>query len=128
MLISPVGLRSGKVCTGDNRQKLKTTDPTSHQRGRPTSRNPQLFKNYSIRKRKIGLGVPGGCMTPKETGRLRAGRNRTRTQTRTSTFDMGCLRTVGSRPEKECAGDAQQLLKTTDLTSRQRGRPTSTNL
>jgi hypothetical protein len=27
-------------------------------------------------------------------------------------------------PEKDCAGDAQQQLKTTDPTSRQRGRPT----
>jgi hypothetical protein len=29
-------------------------------------------------------------------------------------------------PEKDYAGDAQQQLKTTDTTSRQRGRPTST--
>jgi hypothetical protein len=35
---------------------------------------------------------------------------------------------VGLKPEKGCAGDAQQNLKTTDPTSRQRGRPTSTNL
>jgi hypothetical protein len=32
-----------------------------------------------------------------------------------------------SRSEKNCAGDAQQKLKTTDLASRQRGRLTSTN-
>jgi hypothetical protein len=31
------------------------------------------------------------------------------------------------RSEKGCAGDAQQKLKTTDLTSLQRGRATSTN-
>jgi hypothetical protein len=43
MLISPVGLRPEKGCTGDARQKLKTTDPTSLQRGRPTSIN--LSKN-----------------------------------------------------------------------------------
>jgi hypothetical protein len=34
---------------------------------------------------------------------------------------------VGLRSEKGCAGDAQQELKTTNSTSRQRGRPTSTN-
>jgi hypothetical protein len=45
MLMSPVGLRSEKGCAGGARQKLKTTDPTSRQRGRPTSTNPQLSKN-----------------------------------------------------------------------------------
>jgi hypothetical protein len=44
MLMSPVELRSEKGCADDARQKLKTTDPTSRQRGRPTSRNPQLSK------------------------------------------------------------------------------------
>jgi hypothetical protein len=34
---------------------------------------------------------------------------------------------VGLRSEKGCAGDAQKKLKTADSTSRQRGRPTSTN-
>jgi hypothetical protein len=37
MLVSPVGLRPEKGCAGDAQQKLKTTDPTSRQRGRPTS-------------------------------------------------------------------------------------------
>jgi hypothetical protein len=36
MLMSPVGLRTEKGCAGDVRQKLKSTDPTSRQRGRPT--------------------------------------------------------------------------------------------
>jgi hypothetical protein len=45
MLMSPVGLRSEKGCAGDAQQKLETTDPTSRQRGRPTSTNPQLSKN-----------------------------------------------------------------------------------
>jgi hypothetical protein len=31
------------------------------------------------------------------------------------------------RPERNSAGEAQQQLKTTDPTSRQRGRPTPTN-
>jgi hypothetical protein len=34
---------------------------------------------------------------------------------------------MGLRPEKGCSGDAQTQLKTTNPTSRQRGRPTSTN-
>jgi hypothetical protein len=35
---------------------------------------------------------------------------------------------IGLRPEKGCAGDAQQKLKTTDQTSCQRGCPIPTNL
>jgi hypothetical protein len=42
--MTPVGLRSEKGCAGDDRQKLKSTDPTSRQRGRPTSTNPKLSK------------------------------------------------------------------------------------
>jgi hypothetical protein len=45
MLMSPVGLRSEKACAGDARQKLKSTDPTSRQRGRLTSTNLKLSKN-----------------------------------------------------------------------------------
>jgi hypothetical protein len=37
--ISSVGLKSGNGCAGDAWQKLKTTDPTSRQRKRPTSIN-----------------------------------------------------------------------------------------
>jgi hypothetical protein len=44
MLVSPLGLRAEKDCAGDVRQKLKSTDPTSRQRGRPTSTNPKLSK------------------------------------------------------------------------------------
>jgi hypothetical protein len=47
--MSPVGLRSEKGCAGDARKKLKSTDPTSRQRGSPTSTNPQLSK-YNQRK------------------------------------------------------------------------------
>jgi hypothetical protein len=39
-----MGLRSEKGCAGDAQQKLKTTDSTSHQKGRPTSADPQLSK------------------------------------------------------------------------------------
>jgi regulator of extracellular matrix RemA (YlzA/DUF370 family) len=45
MVMSPVGLRPVKRCIGDAQQKLKSTDPTYRQRGRPTSTNPQLSKN-----------------------------------------------------------------------------------
>jgi hypothetical protein len=45
MLMSPVGLRSEEGCDGNALQKLKTTDPSSRQRGRLTSTNPQPSKN-----------------------------------------------------------------------------------
>jgi hypothetical protein len=34
---------------------------------------------------------------------------------------------AGLRPKKDCSGEAQQQLQNTDSTSRQKGRPTSTN-
>jgi hypothetical protein len=40
-----VGFISEKGCAGDALQKLKTTNLTSRQKGRPTSTNPQLSKN-----------------------------------------------------------------------------------
>jgi hypothetical protein len=52
--MSPVELRPEKDCVGDAQQKLKTTDPTSHQRGRPTSTNLQL--PIKERREKIGRG------------------------------------------------------------------------
>jgi hypothetical protein len=56
MLMSPEGLRSEKGCAGDAQQKLKTTDPTSRQRGRPTSTNTQLSKIIKKRRGKVGRG------------------------------------------------------------------------
>jgi hypothetical protein len=41
--MSPVGLRSEKDCAGDAQQQMKTTDPTSRQRRRLSSRNPYLL-------------------------------------------------------------------------------------
>jgi hypothetical protein len=38
--MSPVELRPEKDRAGDAKQKLNTTDPTSHKRGCPTSTNP----------------------------------------------------------------------------------------
>jgi hypothetical protein len=42
--MSPVGLRSEKGCSDNAPQKLKSTDPTSRQRGRPTSTNSKISK------------------------------------------------------------------------------------
>jgi hypothetical protein len=58
MLMSPVGLTSEKGCTVDAQQKLNTTDPTPHQRGRPTSTNLQLPKNNQTEKAKHWSRVP----------------------------------------------------------------------
>jgi hypothetical protein len=53
--MSLVGLRSETFRAGDARQKLKSTDPTSRQRGRPTSTKPKLSKKKSKRElEKIG--------------------------------------------------------------------------
>jgi hypothetical protein len=52
MLMSPVGLRPEKGCTGDAQQKLESTDLTSHQRGSSTSTNPKLSKK--IIKERMG--------------------------------------------------------------------------
>jgi hypothetical protein len=45
MVMSSAGLRSEKDFAGDTQQQLKTTNPTSRQRGRRTSTNPELSKN-----------------------------------------------------------------------------------
>jgi hypothetical protein len=74
MLVSPMGLRPEKGCAGDARQKLKTTDTASRQRGRHTSTNPQLSKNNQRQE-----GVPDGRLTPRQTGRLTVSGNITLT-------------------------------------------------
>jgi hypothetical protein len=61
MHMSPVGLRSEKGCAGDAQQKLKTADPTSHQRRRPTSTNLQLSKIIKERRGTIGYGSQMGA-------------------------------------------------------------------
>jgi hypothetical protein len=81
MLMSPVGLRSEKGCAGDARQKLKSTDTTSRQRGHPTSTNSKLSKNDQRENGKNWSRVPDGCLTPKRTGRVTFGRNTTLTLT-----------------------------------------------
>jgi hypothetical protein len=83
MFMSPVGLKPEKGCAGDARQKLKTTDPTSRQRGRPTSTNPQLSKNNEKEKRRSWSLVPDGCLTSRQIDRLTIGYNITLTLTLT---------------------------------------------
>jgi hypothetical protein len=75
MLMSPMGLRSEKGCAGDARQKLKSTDPTSRQRGRPTSTNPKLSTNNQSENGKNWSRVPDGCLTPRQTGQQTIGCN-----------------------------------------------------
>jgi hypothetical protein len=70
VLMSPVGLRSEKGCADDAGQELKSTDPTSRQRGRPTSTNPKLYTNNQRENGKNWSRIPDGCLTPGRTGRL----------------------------------------------------------
>jgi hypothetical protein len=80
MLMSPMGLISEKGCAGDALQKLKIADPTSRQRGRPTSTNPKLsLKSNQRENGKNWSWVPDGRLTPGRTGRLTVGRNVTLT-------------------------------------------------
>jgi hypothetical protein len=88
MLTSPVGLRYEKCCASNDQQKLKTTDPTSRQRGRPTSTNPQLYKNNKREKGKNWSRVPDGCLTPRRTCLLTVSRNITLTLTLTSRSEL----------------------------------------
>jgi hypothetical protein len=75
MLMSPVVLRSEKGRAGDARQKLRSTDPTSRQRGRPTSTNPTLPKNNQRENGRNWSRVPDGCLTPRRIGGLTVGHN-----------------------------------------------------
>jgi hypothetical protein len=54
--MSPMGLRSEICCTCDVRQKLKGTDPISHQRGRPTSTDLKLSKKIIREWEKLFAG------------------------------------------------------------------------
>jgi hypothetical protein len=58
MLMSPVGLGSEKGYAGYAQQKLKSTDPTFHQRGLSTSTNLKLSKNNSREKERNWSRVP----------------------------------------------------------------------
>jgi hypothetical protein len=60
---------------------LQITDPSSRQRGCPTSTSPQLSKNNQREKGKNWSRVSDRCLTPRRTGRLTVGRNITLTLT-----------------------------------------------
>jgi hypothetical protein len=76
MAMSPAGLGPENDCSVEGQQQLQTTDPSSRQRGRPTSINPQL----SDSNKNVVL-APDGCLTPRQIGRLTFGRNITFTLT-----------------------------------------------
>jgi hypothetical protein len=59
--MSPVGLSSETGCYGDAKQKLKTKDPTSRQRGRPTYKTRNCLKIIKERRRTIGRGSHVGA-------------------------------------------------------------------
>jgi hypothetical protein len=62
MFMSTMGLSSEKGCAGDARQKLKSTDPTSRQRGRSTSTTPTLSKKIKERAWKtLEVGLKMGA-------------------------------------------------------------------
>jgi hypothetical protein len=69
------GIKTERDCAGDAQQQLKSTDPTSRQRGRPASTNPQMSENTLRKKEKTLSRVPDGNLTPRQTGRLAVGRN-----------------------------------------------------
>jgi hypothetical protein len=75
MLMIPEGLRFEIGCDGNAWQKLKSADPTSRQRGHPTSTNPKLLKKIIERMGKISRGGPRWVLIPRRACRLTVGRN-----------------------------------------------------
>jgi hypothetical protein len=60
---------------GEARQQLQSAEPTSRQRGRPTSTTLQVSKE----KKEDWSRVPNGFLAPRQAGRLTVGRNITLT-------------------------------------------------
>jgi hypothetical protein len=56
MITSPTVLGPENYCSGEGQQQLQTTDPSSRQRGRPTSTNPQLSDSNKKFGRKPQMG------------------------------------------------------------------------
>jgi hypothetical protein len=54
--MSRTGLGPDRDCAGEAQQQLKTTDPNSRQRGRPTSTNMQLSKDNFKKEEKLVAG------------------------------------------------------------------------
>jgi hypothetical protein len=70
MVLSPVGLGPEDDFAGDEQQQLQTTDPSSRQRGHPTS------ENYNcLTVTKIWSWTPNGGLILRQTGRMTVGRN-----------------------------------------------------
>jgi hypothetical protein len=56
MAATLTGLGPENDCSGEGQQRLKTTDPSSYQIGRPKSTNPQLSDNNKdlvVRPRRV---------------------------------------------------------------------------
>jgi hypothetical protein len=56
MVLSPVGLRPERDCTGENQQQHKISDPSSRQRGRYKKARLQLSKEDFKEKEKLVAG------------------------------------------------------------------------
>jgi ABC-type phosphonate transport system ATPase subunit len=70
MVTSPTELGPENDWDGEGQKQLQTIDPSSRQRERPTSTNPQLSdsnKNLVVSPRRVFI--------PRQTGRLTVGRN-----------------------------------------------------
>jgi hypothetical protein len=87
----PEQRRTGRQTVGRNITRnltcviaMQITDPSSRQRGRFTSTNPQLSK----KKLTNWSRVPDGCLTPGRTGRLTVGRNITLTLSGSSSAEL----------------------------------------
>jgi hypothetical protein len=76
MLMSPVGLRSEKGCTGDAQQKTDEVQTRLLVReGAPHQQTRNCLKHNQGENGKNWSRVPDGCLTPRRTGRLTVGRN-----------------------------------------------------
>jgi hypothetical protein len=60
-LTSPAGRGPERRCAGEAQQQLKTTDPTSRQRGRPHRQIRDFLKIVKERRRKTGRGSQMGA-------------------------------------------------------------------
>jgi hypothetical protein len=77
-----MGFGHEKDCAGEEQRLLLTWDPTSHQKGHPTSTTPQLswLKEKKKRRKKLVAG-PRWVPDTKKNGRLTVSHNTTFTFT-----------------------------------------------
>jgi hypothetical protein len=90
MVMDFVGLRPERDRTGEVKQRIKTEDSTSCERGRPTSTNSKLLKN-KFKKGNILSLVPDGFLVLRRTGRMTVCRNMTLILTPTAWVFLGFL-------------------------------------